>query len=89
MNTKLYTIGDGSGRPIRLHLTARQTSVFKEAEVLLLDLPAARVVIADRGYDRNKVRKTVTDQDIEACIPSRKTRKKESLVLHKNLLKTA
>ncbi|MGH0003848.1 transposase [Pseudovibrio ascidiaceicola] len=66
MNTKLHTIGDGAGRPIRLHLTARQTSDFKEAEVLLLDLPAARVVIADRGYDRNKVRKTVTDQDIEA-----------------------
>ncbi|KZL11578.1 Transposase DDE domain protein [Pseudovibrio sp. Ad26] len=77
MNTKLHAVGDGAGRPIRLHLTAGQTSDYKGAEVLLPDLPAARVVIADRGYDSNKVRKTVTDQNIEACIPSRKTRKKK------------
>ena len=77
MNTKLHAIGDGAGRPIKLHLTAGQASDYKGAEVLLPDLPAARVVIADRGYDSNKIRKTVKDQDIEACIPLRKTRTKK------------
>ncbi|GHB49950.1 DDE transposase [Pseudovibrio japonicus] len=75
--TRLYITGLHAGRPIRLHLTAGQTSDYKGAELLLSDLPASRVVIADRGYDSNKIRKTVTDQDIEAYIPSRKTRKKK------------
>ncbi len=79
MNTKLHVIGNGAGHPLRLHLNVGQTSDYKGAEVLLPDLPAARVLIADRGQDSNKIRKSVTDQNIEACIPSRKTRKKKIL----------
>lgn len=76
MNSKLHAVGDGAGRPIRLHLTAGQRSDFKGADALLPDLPPAKVLIADRGYDSAKVRKIVEDQKIEACIPSKKNRKK-------------
>jgi len=68
MNSKLHAVGDGAGRPIRLHLTAGQHSDFKGADVLLPGLPPARVLIADRGYDRAKVRKIFEDQRNEACI---------------------
>jgi len=74
MNSKLHAVGDGAGRPIRLHLTAGQRSDFKGADVLLPGLPPAKVLIADRGYDSANVRKIVQDQKIEACIPSKKNR---------------
>ena len=32
MNSKLHAVGDGAGRPIRLHLTAGQCSDFKGAD---------------------------------------------------------
>ena len=64
------------GPPIRLLLTAGQCSDYKGADALLPDLPPARVLIADRGYDSAKVRKIVSDQYIEVCIPSKKNRKK-------------
>ncbi len=72
---KLHAVGDGAGRPIRLHLTAGQRSDFKGADVLLPDLPPAKVLIADRGYDSAKVQKVVEDQQVEACIPSNKNRR--------------
>jgi len=75
MNSKLHAVCDGAGRPIRLHLTAGQRSDFKGADVLLPDLPHAKVLIADRGYDSEKVRKIVEDQKIKACIPSKRNRK--------------
>lgn len=75
MNTKLHALCDSKGRPIRLHLTAGQRSDFKGAEVLLDALPKADVLIGDRGYDSNKIRKTLVDQKVTPCIPPRKNRK--------------
>ena len=43
---------------------------------LLLDvLPPASGLIADRGYDSNRVRKALTERGIEPCIPSSRSRK--------------
>ena len=75
MNSKLHAIGDAEGRPVRLHLTAGQRSDFKGADVLLPGLSGAKTMIADRGYDSNKVRKTLSDQGVAACIPPKKNRK--------------
>lgn len=75
MNSKLHTVGDGAGGPIRLHLTAGQRSGLKGTDALLPDLPPAKILIADRGYDSAKVRKIVSDQDIMICTPSKKNRK--------------
>jgi hypothetical protein len=38
LNSKLHAVCDDQGRPVRLHLTARQVSDFKGANVLLADL---------------------------------------------------
>lgn len=59
MNTKLHAVGDALGRPVRLHLTEGQRSDFKGADVLQPDLPDAKTLIIDRGYDSNKVRKII------------------------------
>ena len=50
MNTKLHTLCDKQGRPVRLYLTEGQRSDFKGAEVLLKNLPKAETLIGDKGY---------------------------------------
>ncbi|WP_225197733.1 IS5 family transposase [Gluconobacter oxydans] len=76
LNSKRHAVCDGQGRPVRLHLTAGQVSDFKGADVLLNDLPVETAeVIGDRGYDSNKIRQSLAEQNITACIPPKKSRK--------------
>ncbi|WP_415421132.1 transposase [Acetobacter fabarum] len=75
LNSKLHAVCDDRGRLVRLHLTAGQVSDFKGADVLLADLPdGTEKVIGDRGYDSNKVRQSLADRNIIACIPPKKNR---------------
>ncbi len=48
---KLLAVTDRNGRPIRFFLTVGQTSDYTGAAALLDDLPAAKWLPADRGYD--------------------------------------
>ena len=66
---------DNLGRPVRLLLTEGQRSDFKGADVLLKDLPKAQTLIGDRGYDSNKIRNLLAEQQIAPCIPPKKNRK--------------
>ena len=66
---------DNLGRPVRLLLTEGQRSDFKGADVLLKDLPKAQNLIGDRGYDSNKIRNLLAEQQIAPCIPPKKNRK--------------
>ncbi|GEN65219.1 hypothetical protein AOE01nite_34430 [Acetobacter oeni] len=76
MNSKLHAVCDGTGRPVRLHLTAGQVSDFKGAEVLLADIPnETEEVIGDRGYDSHKIRQSLAERNITACISPKKNRK--------------
>jgi transposase len=45
-----------------------------QAETLVTDLNAG-VLLADKGYDRDKIVKMAKDAGMEACIPPRKNRK--------------
>ena len=80
MNAKLHAVTDASGRPLRMVLTAGQRSDYIGARALLQDLPAAKHLLADRGYDADWYRqalqdKGIQDKGIAPCIPSRKGRK--------------
>ncbi|MFT8655142.1 MAG: IS5 family transposase [Acetobacter papayae] len=80
LNSKLHAVCDSEGRPVRLHLTAGQVSDFKGADVLLADLPdETEEVIGDRGYDSNKIRQSLAERKISACIPPKKNRKSKPL----------
>ena len=61
------------------------------AELLLKDLPAGALVLADRAYDADWIRDLIEEQDCRACIPpkvnraedipfSRRTYRKRNLV---------
>ena len=42
---------------------------------MLPTLPDADMLIADKGYDSNRLRKALAERDIKPCIPGRANRK--------------
>ena len=51
MNSKLHAVCDDHGRPVAMCLTAGQVSDYKRVKKLMDVLPAAKYMMADRGYD--------------------------------------
>ena len=58
-----------------MYLSAGQTSDFTGAAGLLAVMPAAKVLLADRGYDADWLRNALIEKGITPCIPSKKNRK--------------
>jgi transposase len=57
-----------------LLLTEGQVSDYRGAATILPALPAADVLIADKGYDSDWFREALGSLGIEACIPGRSNR---------------
>ena len=64
-----------TSRPIRMFLSAGQTSDYQGARAMLSSLPKAKALLADRGYDAGWPRDALTSQGIAPCIPSKTNRK--------------
>ena len=54
MNTKLPALADTTGRPIRFFMTAGEVRDYIGASALVSSLPAADLLLGDRGYDTNR-----------------------------------
>lgn len=76
MNTKLRAVTQADGRPIRVFMTAGQVSDDTRAAALLVSLPSADRLLADRGHDADWFRTALKDKVIKPCIPARKSRAK-------------
>jgi transposase len=57
-----------------LLLTEGQVSDYKGAATMLPAMPAAPVLIADRGYDADWFRQALRDRGTRPCIPGRSGR---------------
>jgi len=86
LNSKLHVVCDEDGKPLVLALTEGQVSDVKGADLVLDDLPEAEVLIGDKGYDSDKLRKALRERGIEPCIPGRSNRK-EPIEYDKELYK--
>jgi len=75
LNSKLHAICDGAGRPLIMLLSEGQMSDFKGAALMIDDLPPAKVLLGDKGYDADWFREALAKRGIEACIPSKSNRK--------------
>ena len=71
MNSKLHAVCDSDGKPLILLPTEGQASDCRGAEAILPALPDADVLIADKGYDRDRFRQALAEWRIETCIPGR------------------
>jgi transposase len=67
---------DVIGRPLRLVLTPGNTSDIRGADLLVGDAARMKRMIADRGYDANRLRATLRAQDTIPVIPGRRNRKR-------------
>lgn len=76
MNTKLHTVVDADGRPIRFFKTAGQVSDYTGAAALLGSLPKADWLLADRGDDADWFIDALKGKGIKSCIPGRRSRGK-------------
>ena len=56
-------------------LSEGQMSDYKGAALMLADLPRAKVMLGDRGYDADWFREALAERGIAACIPSKVNRK--------------
>ena len=79
MNSKLHAVCDEHARPVLLYLSAGQVSDYKGAEKLLDQLPPAKSLLADKGYDADWYRKALIAKNITPCIPSKKNRKQPAI----------
>ena len=57
-------------------MTEGQINDYRGAEILFPGLPDAETLIADKGYDRDRVRDALAARKITPCIPGRANRKK-------------
>ena len=71
-----------------LLLTAGQVSDYRGTDTVLDALPEADVLIADKGYDSDRLRKALAKRGIKSCIPGRANRK-EPIIYDTELYKTA
>ena len=61
---------DQDGLPVRIILTAGQSSDMTAVPELLAGLPTPATVVADRGYDSNAVLDLIRSSGAEPAIPS-------------------
>jgi transposase len=75
LTTKIHAVVDGNGLPVRLALTPGQDHDNALVTDLLANLKPHSMVLADRAYDADAIRKLVTEQDAFANIPPKRNRK--------------
>ena len=73
---KIHALVDALGRPLPLALRPGNTSDIKGVELLIDATIGMKRVIADRGYDANRLRATLRDQGTIPIIPGRRNRKR-------------
>jgi IS5 family transposase len=56
LNSKLHMVSDGRGRPLNFFLSPGQMSDSTGARVLLAELPRAKRLLDDKGYDADWLR---------------------------------
>ena len=74
LSTKIHAAVDAFGNPVRLLLTAGQTSEYTQAEALIEGFEAG-YVLADKGYDSDQFVSAIEKNHAVPVIPSKKNRK--------------
>ncbi|WP_193142868.1 IS5 family transposase [Meridianimarinicoccus sp. MJW13] len=74
--TKIHLRVNAAGLPMRTEITPGQTSDYMGFDLVMADnLSEPSVLLADKGYDADSIRKTMGARDVLTQIPMRKSRK--------------
>ena len=74
LSTKIHMLADALGRPLRFVVSAGQVHDCTQADRLLEDIETAHV-IADKGYDSERVLEKIKELGASAVIPPKFNRK--------------
>lgn len=74
--TQIHALVDVLGRPLRLVPTLGNTSDVQGADLLIGETVSMKRVIAERGYDANRIRATLHEQGPISVIPGCRNRKR-------------
>lgn len=77
LTTKIHARVDAKGRPVRLLISPGEAHDATCAEALLDGLQTRAIVIADKGYDADRVRAHIRAQGAIPNIPNRSNRNKK------------
>jgi transposase len=70
--TKSHLAIDGYGLPIDFDMTGGHINDCTAAPELIAKLPQAEVIIADKGYDSERIRAQIREQGSQAVIPRKR-----------------
>lgn len=73
--TKIHALTDRDCRPIAFLLTGGQVADCTAGSVLLQQMPAARILHGDKGYDSNAIRRQVEENGTMPNIPPKANRR--------------
>jgi transposase len=62
LTTKIHALVDANGNPIILKLTAGQAHDGRSAIDMIDNVGAGQILLADRAYDSDAMRKTLSDR---------------------------
>ena len=74
LNSKIHLAVDANGMPVRVFVTAGTVHDCKQA-IPLIDGLFAEWLLADRGYDSNKIIEKAISQHMKVVIPPKKNRR--------------
>lgn len=74
-NTKLHAVCDVKGRPVVLLLTPGNVHDCKVAQRCIEAMPPSAELVADKGYDSQRLREWLEARGTDPVIPPRKNRK--------------
>lgn len=73
--TKIRALTDREGRPIAFLLTGGQVADCSAGATLLAELPAARMLHGDKGYDSDAIRRQAEAAGVRPNIPPKSNRR--------------
>lgn len=83
--SKIHLAVNAYGLPISFRLTGGEVHDRTEAQSLIDDLPAGDALVADKGYDSERIREQVEAKGMAAMIPRKRNSKKGNANLDKGL----
>jgi transposase len=75
MTTKIHAVTDAKGLPIRFAITPGQDHDANAAGGLLINLRDGQIILADKAYDADWIRRQIEGQGAAPNIPDRSNRK--------------
>lgn len=83
--SKIHLAVDAHGLPVAFEITGGDINDCTAAPELIAQLPSAEVVVADKGYDSERIREQIKAQGARSVIPRRRNSVKSNADLDKGL----